>query len=166
MNACVAAPPQLLTFWCDGVPAPQGSKKGFVVKGRAVIVDDNPATLKAWRQAVDQAALQQIDQNRRRGQEWETLQGPVQVNLVFWLPRPRSHYRTGKFSHLLRADAPARPGTKPDLDKLTRAIGDSLTTARVYGDDSLVVQSAQAKHFAERPEQCGVHVTVQLLEEN
>lgn len=154
--------PPLLTFWCDGVPAPQGSKKGFVVKGRAVITDDNPAT-KLWRAAVHDAALRQIDRGRQRGHEWEPLAGPVEVHLVFWLPRPRSHYRTGKFSHLLRADAPARPGTKPDLDKLTRAVGDSLTSSRVYVDDSLVVQSAQAKHFAERPEQCGVHVTVKPL---
>ena len=153
----------LLTFWCDGVPTPPGSKKAFVVGKRAVIVDDNSATLKQWRAAVHDAALRQIDRNRQRGTEWDTITCAVEVHLVFWLPRPRSHYRTGKFSHLLRADAPARPGAKPDLDKLTRAIGDSLTSARVYQDDALVVQSAQAKHYAERPEQSGVHVTVKPL---
>lgn len=156
----------MLTFWCGGVPTPQGSKSAFVVKGRAVIADDNK-NLKQWRADVHDAALRQIDRRRRGpfGEEWETITGPVEVHQVFWLPRPRAHYRTGKFSHLLREDAPARPGVKPDLDKLTRAIGDSLTTARVYKDDSLVVQSAQAKHYAERPEQCGVHVTVKPLPE-
>lgn len=155
----------LLTFWCDGVPIPQGSKKAFVQKGRAIIVDDNSAGLKSWRKAVHEAALRQIDRNRQRGTEWETITGPVELHLVFWLPRPRNHYRTGKFSHLLRPDAPARPAAKIDLDKLYRAVGDSLTSARVYVDDGLIVQSAQAKHYAERPEQCGVHVTVKPLPE-
>ena len=55
-------------------------------------------------------------------------QRPVGVAVHFLFPRPKSHYRTGKNAHLLRAGAPDRPTTRSvgDTDKLCRAILDSL----------------------------------------
>ena len=44
-----------LTIRVNGTPAPQGSKRGFVVKGRVVMAESSPK-VKPWRQDVAAAA--------------------------------------------------------------------------------------------------------------
>jgi Holliday junction resolvase RusA-like endonuclease len=45
----------------------------------------------------------------------------------------------------------------PDLDKLLRAIGDALTIAGVFADDSRIIEINASKSFADqRPP--GVHI--------
>ena len=64
---------------------------------------------------------------------------PVATSFRFFFERPRSvHYRTGKFSHLLRDDAPLFHTQAPDESKLTRCVEDCLTET-VWVDDKLVV---------------------------
>lgn len=36
----------------------------------------------------------------------QPFEGPLQMELYFFFGRPKSHYRTGKFSHILKPDAP------------------------------------------------------------
>ena len=57
----------------------------------------------------------------------DMLDGPVIVTVDFYLPRPKSHYGTGRNAGALKPSAPAEHLTMPDLDKLTRAVGDALT---------------------------------------
>jgi Holliday junction resolvase RusA-like endonuclease len=72
----------------------------------------------------------------------------ISIALTFYLPRPTSHYRTGRYAHLLRDDAPARPTCKPDIDNLQKLVLDALNTL-LYRDDSQVVCVAAAgKHWA------------------
>lgn len=69
------------------------------------------------------------------------LDGPLEVDMVFSLARPQSHWRTGKStSHLLRDNAPRRPQGTPDLSKLARATEDALTEAGAWRDDARVVE--------------------------
>ena len=132
-----------VTFFVDGKPEPQGSKTGYVVKGRAVIADKNPKALKPWRRAIaDAATVAQIEAG-----DTDPLVGPVQVALVFVLERPK----TVKREH---------PTVRPDLDKLSRAVLDGLTTAGVYGDDSQVVGLVASKEYGAR---AGVRVSVAML---
>lgn len=108
-----------------GTPAPQGSKKAFYNKrlGRAQLVEDNERT-KPWRDRVWGAAVDQL------GSGWTPIAGPVRLDAVFTMPKPKS--------------APKRrrtwPAKKPDLSKLIRAVEDSLTDAGVWGDDGQVVE--------------------------
>jgi Holliday junction resolvase RusA-like endonuclease len=76
------------------------------------------------------------------------LDGAVWVEILSLEPRPKSHYRTGRFSHLLRPDAPAYPHRTQtgDSDKLRRAVQDALTGV-VYLDDKLVVDGADRKDY-------------------
>lgn len=67
----------------------------------------------------------------------ETLDGPVSVEVVFTVPRPKS----APASRLWPA---VRIG---DLDKMCRALLDAFTDARVWGDDSQVVQLASEKTY-------------------
>jgi Holliday junction resolvase RusA-like endonuclease len=63
--------------------------------------------------------------------------GAVYVNVMILFKRPQNQFRTGKFSHLLRDDAPEYPTTRGqgDFDKLERAINDALT-GPLFPDDS------------------------------
>jgi crossover junction endodeoxyribonuclease RusA len=81
----------------------------------------------------------------------------VTVRLEFYFTRPKSHYRTGRHSHLLKPSAPEHPITKgQDVDKLARAVLDALTTI-VYHDDRQVVILASVKDYG--PSE-GCHIVV------
>jgi Holliday junction resolvase RusA-like endonuclease len=119
----------ILVFNVLGVPAPAGSKRGFVVNGRAVLVNDNKPTQKAWRQAVSSSAYE-----ARTTAGFETLTGPVSLQVEFFLPRPKSAKKTAKWK-----------ATKPDIDKLLRSTLDGLTDAGIFRDDALVVELSTTK---------------------
>jgi Holliday junction resolvase RusA-like endonuclease len=121
-----------------GRPAPQGSKRAFMYRPKgggpmkAGVIESSHDRVKSWRQAViDAAAVTK---------EWPALQGSLQVSMRFWLPRPKSHYRTGRNAHLLRDSAPAYPHGKPDVSKLCRATEDALTDAAIWADDAQVIR--------------------------
>lgn len=116
-----------------GRPAPQGSKNAFRNRhtGRIQQVESSKA-VKPWREAVKSAVLDML-----RGGPPETyghapwpLDGPLEVRMVFTLPKPRS--------------APKRrrtwPDRTPDLSKLCRATEDALTDVGVWADDARVVE--------------------------
>jgi Holliday junction resolvase RusA-like endonuclease len=112
-----------------GLPAPQGSKRGFVVGNRAVVVEGGSKTARekvgTWRQDVIDACT------RYRLLFPDTTAptaGPVRVELRFALPRPKSAPKSRRW-----------PTVKPDLDKLVRSTLDALKLGQMYQDDSQVV---------------------------
>jgi Holliday junction resolvase RusA-like endonuclease len=136
-----------------GEPVPQGSKVGFVVRkggrptSRAVVVDDNKATLAPWRQSITNAAREAAKDGQWDG---AMLVGALEVSLVFFMPRPKNHYGTGANAGQLRPSAPAAPVTKPDQDKLARAALDGLTAAGLWQDDSQVCICQVLKTYGAR----------------
>lgn len=130
-----------------GDPIPQGSMRAFARRGggRPMVTGDNART-RPWKDAVTWAASE-----ARR----DTATEPVCVSLAFSVRRPKSH--SGKRG--LLPSAPTYPGTKPDLDKLVRAVLDSLVEAQVLADDALVAMLRASKTFADGVP-AGVHVRV------
>jgi Holliday junction resolvase RusA-like endonuclease len=116
-----------LTIDVSGEPASQGSHS--VINGR--IVQVNSAKHKRWRNAVVFAALDLITE------DWTPIDEPVELSVIFYLPRPKTVL-----------DRPL-PSVMPDLDKLIRAVADSLTDARIYEDDSRIVRITAAKVYAD-----------------
>lgn len=149
-NRRTALPGPALMFDVEGTPTPQGSKKAFARTNKATgkttvaLVESAGERLKAWRAEIVAAAMV-----AKVKAGWAPANGPVVVDLVFYLPRPKGHYGTGRNAGLLKDSAPAVPTTKPDGDKLTRAALDALTTAAVYRDDSQVVDFRARKVFAD-----------------
>lgn len=139
-----------LSFHVPGVPAPQGSKKliPHAVTRKMVMIEDNSKT-RPWRETVTVYARQAVI----RHAHWLPLEKGVAVGLRFYMPRPTTVTR---LQRLL-------PWVKPDIDKLTRAILDSLTAARVYADDSKVVELHVFK-FYDDDQPAGVHVTVEEID--
>lgn len=119
----------LAEFWVSGVPQPQGSKRLFA--GR--LVEGNDATLRPWRATIAGEARAAY----RHGLSPTTE--AVRVTLGFMFARPKSHYGSGRNADEIKRSAPAYKATRPDLDKLVRAVLDSLTGI-VFVEDSQVAQ--------------------------
>lgn len=125
-----------VTFTVPGVPAPQGSK----VRTKWGVREDNPAT-RPWRSAVGWEASFAMQGD-------DLLAGPLALEVVFYFPRPKSHYGSGKNAGVLKATAPDWHISPPDTDKLLRAIGDSLKGI-VCRDDSLFALVRAEKVYGE-----------------
>ena len=116
-----------------GQPAPQGSKKfvGHNRAGRGVLIESSKK-VKPWRSAVVAAAVPL--------RPAAPLDGPLVADMVFTMPRPRSHYGTGRNAGQLKERyVSAVPDRTPDLSKLVRSTEDALTDAGVWADDARVV---------------------------
>ena len=113
-----------------GLPAPQGSKRIF--NGR--LVEASSVKLNKWRKEITSVASTYLHENG-----WEPFDGPVQLRITFYLPRPKT----------VKRDLPTVP---PDLDKLIRAVGDGLTDSQIWKDDSLVVSLVCEKVYADERE--------------
>lgn len=136
-----------ITVFVPGIPVPQGSLRGYVRGGRAVLTSDN-AGLRSWRSDVTAALAEKRPP--------APIDEPVEVRLEFSLLRPLGHYgRRG-----LLDSAPLVPGRKPDLDKLARAVLDAATVAGIWTDDARVVSLRATKRYVAEDQMPGVHITV------
>lgn len=105
-------------FIALGVPAPQGSKRGFVNKKTGgVIITDTSKRLAPWRQTVAAAGAG----------AGPCLDGPVAVCMGLTMPRPSSARKKDIY-----------PSTQPDIDKLVRAVFDGISDAGLWKDDGRV----------------------------
>ena len=84
----------------------------------------------------------------------------MQIEFIF--PRPKSHYRTGKFSHILKEDAPSLHICTPDLDNLIKFSLDALNKV-FYKDDSLVVEVNALKRYIEDGEEGKTEIYIQYV---
>ena len=114
----------------EGSPVPQGSFRHI---GNGRIIAANPK-LNLWRQTIaDQIATQTAHR---------LVEGSIRLELVFTLPRPKS----------VPISRRRTPTTKPDLDKLIRAVMDSISLERytqIIKDDSQVTDLHACKRYAD-----------------
>lgn len=171
-------PPEGAELVCEfavlGRPRPAGSKTAFVPKrgdgslvrkpnGDPLVVahDSSGKEGEAWRSevaaAADRAYEAELDFDVfDEAVEKPLLQGPLALDIVFVLKRPKGHFRTGRNAHLLRDSAPAAPTSKPDALKLARAVEDAISTV-VWNDDAQIVDGRQRKVFG-TPERAEVRI--------
>lgn len=109
-------------FAVFGVPAPQGSKR-HVGNGRMI---EASKYLPAWRKAVETECQSLFD---------EPIDGALEVELWFYLPRPSSVSR-------------AYPTVMPDTDKLVRGVLDGLTKGGAIVDDARVIDLHAYKRYS------------------
>jgi crossover junction endodeoxyribonuclease RusA len=139
-----------IVFFVPGIPAPGGSKKAFVVAGRARIVEDSKRNAD-WRASVALTGSRAIT---------EPLAGPLSVDFEFVMPRPRSHFGSGKNAERLKPSAPHWHTVKPDRTKLMRSTEDALT-AIAWRDDTQIVHGVTTKTYGDRP---GCYITIRRLD--
>lgn len=123
-----------------GTPESQGSSRGFV-RGKRVIITSANKSLPAWRQSVRYEAQRYVEEHKVPCIDKTQA---VILHLNFYFQKPES---TSKRVVL--------HNKQPDLDKLTRAVGDALTGI-VYDNDSRINVIMAAKDFAGPGQQTGV----------
>ena len=151
----------LADFFVPGIPKGAGSKRALVPinkrtgqpfrskTGRVVVsvVDDTGEKGKDWRADVKAVA--------RQAYTGDPLTGPLIVEMLFVMQRPKGHYRAGKPERGLHPAAPVWHTSKFDATKLLRSVEDALTGI-VWVDDNAVMPRVE-KAYGARP---GVRVRV------
>lgn len=130
-------------FRAYGRPAAQGSKR-YLGNGRFIEASNY---LKPWRETLSTAIWAAQETYKTEHGDYARFTGPVVVEAVFLLAKPKSVARLW-------------PATSPDLDKLQRALGDSLETdTGLLESDSFIVIWNASKVYT-YPEQTGVIATI------
>ena len=83
------------------------------------------------------------------------LAGDIMLKAIFYMPRPKSHYRTGKYKHVLKEGVPEYHRFTPDLDNLVKFLMDTVQGKnRMVIDDSQIcmLQAEKVYGFPERTE--------------
>lgn len=139
----------------NGEPKAQPRARAFAFKpkggGKPMIRMYDPATAEGWKGILGAEAQKLIP---------DPLLGPVTMSISFYMPRPKSHYRTGKRSDELKDNAPGAHVGKPDLDNLEKAVMDAFTVAGVWRDDSQVYRKTAVKMYSEHP---GAEITIEEM---
>lgn len=145
-----------LTVFVPGIPQPQGSKRVVQPRGckRPLLIDASPK-LHPWRKACHDAFGYAAKMHGVC--EWDC---PIGFKATFWFPAAKCN---------MRKDGNAKQRwavTDADMDKLTRAVWDSLTSANVIRDDSRICQIMETqKMVCNQGQRPGVEVTIWRLPE-
>ena len=79
------------------------------------------------------------------------ITAPIRIMLIFYMPRPKSHFRTGKYKHLLKDEYirkyPSYHTFTPDLDNLVKLVSDALNGV-FYKDDSQICSIQAIKAYS------------------
>lgn len=146
MTIAAFAEPVVLEVY--GAPQPQGNKTGFVAGGRVVMVEgrrpSSREAFKSWRQAVEQA-----------GRDWQTehnaplLDEPCKLTLRFRLQKPKSATKKRIW-----------PDSRPDVDKLTRAVMDAITDVLITNDSRVCELVVRKTYAVDVPPGCTITLEV------
>lgn len=123
-----------------GDPKAQGRPRA-AKRGKFIQVYDDPQSRKA------KASLLAIIQSKAPKQP---LDCPLRVDLLFYLPRPKAHYGTGRNADKLKSSSPTLHTKKPDIDNLRKLVMDAMTGV-FWRDDSIVCKGTTIKRYSERP---------------
>ena len=92
----------------------------------------------------------------------EPFTAPLRIIIVFYMPRPKAHFRTGKFKHLLKPEIPIQHSNTPDLDNLVKLVCDALNRV-FYKDDSQISQLKAEKLYTDVGEQARTEVHIEQI---
>ncbi len=129
-----------ISFTVRGVAVPQGSTRAFVVGGRAITTNKTPA-LERWRQAIADEA--------RKVAPPALLEGALNVQCRFAFEPPKARKKQGTTMY-----------SRPDIDKLLRAVLDACTGV-LWHDDAQVQMLCGWKLYQSPPV---LTVTVRLCQ--
>ena len=131
-----------ISFIILGKPSPSGSKKAFQHSktGKIVVVDTAKGKAK-WQTLCKRAATAAVKESG-----WKCASGPMNLQVHFTFARPKSHFRTGKNSAIMKPTAPFWHTQKPDRTKLLRCLEDAFKGV-LWQDDSQVISGEARKRW-------------------
>ena len=123
-----------------GEPKAQARHRSFQMKGTDFISNYDPSKSK-------KGSFASVLQSEAPE---EPLEGPLMLELNFFMGRPKSHYGSGKNANVVKASAPEWHTGRPDIDNLVKFVQDALN--KIYWrDDSLICQVSTKKLYSEKP---------------
>ena len=152
----------MINFFISGLPVPQPRQRVGMLNGHARTF--TPKTLKrkdgsrkvnpifTWKDAIALAAKPHVPA--------KPLEGPLDVSIRFYLPRPEAHYRS---NGQLKDTAPYYHIGARDRDNLDKAVLDILTNLKFWGDDGQVCDGRLTKFYA-NDGKTGADVTISLCD--
>jgi len=123
-----------------GAPKAQGRPRARNA-GKFIQIYDDPKSAKAKQNLI--AVVQEQAPEK-------LLDCPLRVDLYFYMPRPKSHYGTGKNAGKLKSSAPINHTKRPDIDNMRKLFMDALTNV-FWVDDSLVCEGFTRKIYSDKP---------------
>ena len=131
----------------NGTPASKGNLKCVGRGGlHRLIENDKSGNLAPWRAQLAEAG------RRLTRAAGGTLDGAVELDVTFRVPRPKSVRRP-------------HPSVKPDLDKYLRALLDAFTDGGIWHDDGQVTEITARKQYATPDHPAGATITITPLGE-
>lgn len=125
-----------IQFTVRGIPRAQGSCRAYMCQGRAIVTNKNP-NLNQWRELVSSEARQHAPP--------ALLEGALCVSCYFMFSPPKSRRKQGMTMY-----------SRPDIDKLMRAVLDACTSI-VWRDDAQVMILRGQKSYLDPP---GCRITI------
>jgi crossover junction endodeoxyribonuclease RusA len=127
-----------LAFTVFGVAQSKGNHSAYQGRGmKFPIITETNRSVASWQQLVAEAASHALQQ--RPVEDQRLLLAGVRVSVAFYLPRPKKFYKRGVFvPHC----------TKPDLDRVCRAVLDALTQV-AFHDDKQVTELVAGKYYTD-----------------
>lgn len=140
------------SFFVDGHPKPQARPRlarGFIYSKKS-----------DWRKLVTMYAI-------KHGLKIGQIEGPLSINLCFFFERPKSHFRAGKFSKVLKDNASSYCTNRYDIDNLEKAVLDALTDSKLIKDDHFIVALNTRKYWTSQAyNQVGVDINIKRLDDD
>ena len=119
---------------------PEALKRHQMFRHKGKLISVNPSAKK------EDDFLALAHQNRPE----KPIDSAVSLTVDFFFPRPKSHYKTGKNSNVLKENAPKMHTKRPDIDNLIKFIADSLNGV-FWTDDSIIYHIFSGKFYSESP---------------
>lgn len=147
-----------LSITVFGTPQAQGGMRPVPIKngpraGATAMISTGGKDLRPWRKKITDVAALAANVTHHI-----TSTGPVRVDIRFFLPAAKDRAR--RYDNGIGW----RPIT-PDIDKLARAVHDSLKGGKWYVDDAQVVESRQLKYEVSDRALCGIEVVMYELDD-
>ena len=119
----------------------------FEIKGKPV---PQPRHRMTWRKGSPPFAYDPGKENKidfllqaKQYAPKKPYEGPVYLKVVLRLPRPKKHYRTGKYAHILKSDAPKWHTSHGDWDNFGKFISDALNGVFWKDDRQIAMAEVQ-----------------------
>lgn len=130
-----------------GTPKPQARARHYNRGGFSGTYDPSKGDKESFLSIIHQKAPR------------EPITGPIQLTIVFYMPRPKGHYGSGKKQCLLKDSAPEFHTGRPDIDNIIKFYQDSMNKV-FWKDDSQICWIEAQKKYSERPR---THLIIQTL---
>lgn len=87
----------------------------------------------------------------------QKMDKPIKCTLFFYSSRPKSHYRTGKFSGQLKPNAPKYNICKKDVDNMAKFVLDALNN-KLYVDDAQIFELYCKKLYSDEKDKGSIYM--------